>query len=221
MSTLLRADVRRFIQAVREHLEHVMPARERIYRIGKAAAAVGVKTSVLRFWETEFPELKPIRGEGGQRGYTARHMELLRRIRELLYTRGLTIEGARQALRRSALTKDLPEEETEARGRELEQRRRENAQRRREHAARRREEDTAFLRRIQEELTDLRALLAGGAPVAATDSACRPSDSPGSDDAAGQPEAPLSDDPAPTDTPGDAPADSPSEPTGGGAAPAV
>ncbi len=220
MSTLSRADVRRFMHAAREHLEHVMPARERIYRIGKAAAAVGVKTSVLRFWETEFPELKPIRGEGGQRGYTARHMELIRRIRELLYTRGLTIEGARQALRRSALTKDLPEEETAARGRELEQRRQENAQRRREHAARRREEDTAFLRRIQEELTALRALLAGEAPAAA-DGACRQSDSPGSDNASGQPQAPWSDDHAPTDTPGDAPADSPSELTGGGAAPAA
>ncbi len=174
-----------------------MPSRERIYRIGKAAAAIGVKTSVLRFWETEFPELKPIRGEGGQRGYTARHMELLRRIRDLLYTRGLTIEGARQALRRSAVTRDLPAEETAARGRELEQIRQENARRRRESTARRREEDLLFLRRVQDELSALRALLAGDAPL--PDAATRPNDVPSG---GASPDA----------------SDCPAEPTGGGAA---
>ncbi|MEF2145369.1 MAG: MerR family transcriptional regulator [Desulfovibrionaceae bacterium] len=68
------------------------------YRIGKAAKILDVKTSVLRFWESEFPQLDPVRTESGQRLYTAEHMELLKRIKQLLYNEGLTIEGARKRL---------------------------------------------------------------------------------------------------------------------------
>ena len=71
---------------------------ERTYRIGEAASLLNLKTYVLRFWETEFPQLVPLRTEKGQRLYTEAYLALLRRIRFLLHERGLTIEGARRML---------------------------------------------------------------------------------------------------------------------------
>ncbi len=68
------------------------------YKIGEAAALLNLKTYVLRFWETEFPQIAPLRTEKGQRLYTDEHVALLRRIRFLLHERGLTIEGARKVL---------------------------------------------------------------------------------------------------------------------------
>ena len=69
---------------------------ERTYRIGEAASLLNLKTYVLRFWETEIPQLVPLRTEKGQRLYTEADLALLRRIRFLLHERGLTIEGARR-----------------------------------------------------------------------------------------------------------------------------
>ncbi|MGE4291655.1 MAG: MerR family transcriptional regulator [Desulfovibrio sp.] len=68
------------------------------YRIGEAAKKLGVKTSVLRFWEGEFEQLEPVRTASGQRLYTEKHLDLLRRIKSLLYVEGLTLEGARRRL---------------------------------------------------------------------------------------------------------------------------
>ena len=68
------------------------------YKIGEAAALLNLKTYVLRFWETEFPDIAPLRTEKGQRLYTEEHIALLERIRYLLHDRGLTIGGARKAL---------------------------------------------------------------------------------------------------------------------------
>lgn len=68
------------------------------YKIGEAAALLNLKTYVLRFWETEFPEIVPLRTEKGQRLYTKEHLALLERIRYLLHDRGLTIGGARKVL---------------------------------------------------------------------------------------------------------------------------
>ncbi|WP_446424536.1 MerR family transcriptional regulator [Mailhella sp.] len=70
----------------------------RMYRIGEAARALDLQTSVLRFWESEFPGLQPVRTPKGQRLYTEQDMELLRRIRALLHEQGMTIEGARRVL---------------------------------------------------------------------------------------------------------------------------
>jgi len=70
----------------------------RRYRIGEAARMLGLKTYVLRFWETEFPQIKPIRTEKGQRLYTDEHIELLRTIRHLLHEKGMTIDGAKKKL---------------------------------------------------------------------------------------------------------------------------
>ena len=68
------------------------------YKIGEAASLLGLKPYVLRFWEGEFEELRPIRTESGQRLYTDGHLETIRVIKRLLYEEGLTIDGARRRL---------------------------------------------------------------------------------------------------------------------------
>ncbi|WP_153304178.1 MerR family transcriptional regulator [Desulfovermiculus halophilus] len=71
---------------------------ERTYKIGYAAQLLGLEPYVLRFWETEFPQLRPIRTPKGQRLYTDDHLRLIGRIKTLLYEHGLTIDGARRKL---------------------------------------------------------------------------------------------------------------------------
>ena len=71
---------------------------EKTYRIGEAADMLQLKSYVLRFWESEFPQLVPLRTEKGQRLYTEEHVSLLRRIQTLLHSKGMTIEGARRIL---------------------------------------------------------------------------------------------------------------------------
>ncbi|HEX6773838.1 MAG TPA: MerR family transcriptional regulator [Acidobacteriaceae bacterium] len=68
------------------------------YRIGEVARLCAVETYVLRFWETEFPQLRPNKSGAGQRLYRRREVDLARRIRHLLYEEGYTIPGARQAI---------------------------------------------------------------------------------------------------------------------------
>ena len=68
------------------------------YRIGEVAELLDLKTHVLRFWETEFPQLAPLRTGKGQRLYTEENVALLRRIQQLLHEQGMTIEGARRVL---------------------------------------------------------------------------------------------------------------------------
>ena len=71
---------------------------DKVYRIGEAAELLALKAYVLRFWETEFPQLVPIRTDKGQRLYSEENLALLRRIKYLLHEQGLTIEGARRIL---------------------------------------------------------------------------------------------------------------------------
>lgn len=68
------------------------------YRIGDVARICGVEPYVLRFWETQFPGLKPNKGGTGQRLYRRREVELALRIRQLVHQEGYTLAGARQAL---------------------------------------------------------------------------------------------------------------------------
>jgi DNA-binding transcriptional MerR regulator len=75
-----------------------MVANGSTYKIGQAARILELEPYVLRYWETEFPDLRPIRTEKGQRLYTQEHVDLLRRIKHLLYERGLTIQGARRLM---------------------------------------------------------------------------------------------------------------------------
>src|SRR6266566_6941936 len=69
------------------------------FRIGEVAGLCRLPAYVLRFWETEFPQLKPIKSSTGQRMYRKRDVESVVRIKKLLYEDGFTIAGARQHLR--------------------------------------------------------------------------------------------------------------------------
>ena len=69
------------------------------FRIGDVARLCEVPTYVLRFWETEFPQLKPNKGGTGQRLYRRKDVELALRIKSLLYDQGYTIPGARQVFK--------------------------------------------------------------------------------------------------------------------------
>jgi len=78
--------------------EIVIP--ERLYfRIGEVARLSRLPAYVLRFWETEFPQLKPVKSSTGQRMYRRKDVESVLRIKKLLYEEGFTIAGARQHLR--------------------------------------------------------------------------------------------------------------------------
>ena len=67
-------------------------------RIGEVSAVTGLPTSVLRYWETEFAALAPRKSSSGQRLYAKKDVELVARIKGLLYAEKLTIEGARKRL---------------------------------------------------------------------------------------------------------------------------
>lgn len=69
------------------------------FRIGEVSRLCGLPTYVLRFWETEFPQLKPSKGSTGQRMYRRPDVENVLRVKKLLYDQGFTIAGARQQLR--------------------------------------------------------------------------------------------------------------------------
>ena len=69
------------------------------FRIGEVATLCRLPAYVLRFWETEFPQLKPVKSSTGQRMYRKRDVENVLRIKQLLYEQGFTISGARQHLR--------------------------------------------------------------------------------------------------------------------------
>ena len=71
---------------------------EQLYRIGDAARLLDLKPYVLRYWETEFSQIRPVRSGKGQRRYTESDMATLRRIKYLLHEQGMTIEGARKVL---------------------------------------------------------------------------------------------------------------------------
>ena len=66
------------------------------YKIGEVAQIAELKTSVLRFWETEFPFLCPEKSSSGQRLYTKKDIELVNQIKDLLYKEKYTIEGVRK-----------------------------------------------------------------------------------------------------------------------------
>ena len=69
------------------------------FRIGEVARLCRLQAYVLRFWETEFPQLKPVKSSTGQRMYRRRDVESVIRIKKLLYEDGFTIAGARSQLK--------------------------------------------------------------------------------------------------------------------------
>lgn len=86
-------------QASRKHTTDAPVIPDRLYfKIGDVARICGVETYVLRFWETQFPQLKPNKSGTGQRLYRRRDVELALEIQRLVHKEGFTLAGARQAL---------------------------------------------------------------------------------------------------------------------------
>ena len=80
------------------------------FRIGEVSSLLGVETYVLRYWETEFPSLAPKKSGTGHRLYRRKDVELLLRIKHLLYEKRFTIEGARQSLQGESPKSRAPRE---------------------------------------------------------------------------------------------------------------
>jgi DNA-binding transcriptional MerR regulator len=71
---------------------------KRLYKIGEVCRVADVQPYVLRYWETEFAALAPNKSGGGQRLYTQREIDIILRIKQLLYSEGFTIAGAKKRL---------------------------------------------------------------------------------------------------------------------------
>ncbi len=83
-----------------------IPAK-RYFTIGEVSELCAVKPHVLRYWEQEFPQLKPVKRRGNRRYYQRQDVMLIRQIRSLLYHQGFTIGGARQQLSGESAKEDL------------------------------------------------------------------------------------------------------------------
>lgn len=90
-----------------------IPAK-RYFTIGEVSELCGVKAHVLRYWEQEFTQLKPVKRRGNRRYYQHHEVLLIRRIRELLYEQGFTISGARNKLGNRLAEQGAIEEEPSA-----------------------------------------------------------------------------------------------------------
>jgi len=85
------------LEASNNNVLPVIPGK-RYFTIGEVSDLCAVKPHVLRYWEQEFPQLKPIKRRGNRRYYQRQDVILIRQIRSLLYEHGFTIGGARQRL---------------------------------------------------------------------------------------------------------------------------
>ena len=83
-----------------------IPAK-RYFTIGEVSDLCGVKPHVLRYWEQEFPQLKPVKRRGNRRYYQRQDVIVIRQIRSLLYEQGFTIGGARNRLTGDEAREDL------------------------------------------------------------------------------------------------------------------
>jgi len=97
-------------------MEKALPAipAKRYFTIGEVSDLCGVKPYVLRYWEQEFTQLKPMKRRGNRRYYQHHEVLLIRRIRELLYEQGFTISGARNRLSDPTAAPDTPAESARA-----------------------------------------------------------------------------------------------------------
>jgi DNA-binding transcriptional MerR regulator len=92
-----------------------IPAK-RYFTIGEVSELCGVKPHVLRYWEQEFTQLKPVKRRGNRRYYQHHEVLLIRRIRELLYEQGFTISGARNRLDETMRDRGNHREKAESQG---------------------------------------------------------------------------------------------------------
>ncbi len=76
-----------------------IPDDKRYFRIGEASRIIGVEPYVLRYWESEFPQVRPERADSNQRTYQREDLENLLTVKKLLYEEKMTIEGAKRRLR--------------------------------------------------------------------------------------------------------------------------
>ena len=81
---------------------------ERLYKIGEVCKMADVQPYVLRYWETEFPALTPNKSGGGQRLYTQHEIDIIMRIKQLLYSEGFTIAGAKKKLEENVAAVSTP-----------------------------------------------------------------------------------------------------------------
>ena len=93
--------------AVTADVDLGLPERK-YFKIGEVASLLGVEAHVLRYWETQFSQLKPHKARSGHRLYRRREVETLLVIKDLLHVQRFTIAGARQALRQQGTTSLLP-----------------------------------------------------------------------------------------------------------------
>jgi DNA-binding transcriptional MerR regulator len=78
-----------------------IPHDKRYFRIGEVSRIIGVEPYVLRYWESEFPQIRPRRADSNQRTYQKKDLEIILEIKRLLYEEKLTIEGAKNKLKQS------------------------------------------------------------------------------------------------------------------------
>jgi DNA-binding transcriptional MerR regulator len=78
--------------------QHQQQPSKLFYRIGDVSRVTGLEPYVLRYWETEFPHIKPDKGKSGQRLYTKKDLDIILQIKQLLHKEGYTIAGARKKL---------------------------------------------------------------------------------------------------------------------------
>jgi DNA-binding transcriptional MerR regulator len=78
---------------------------KRYFRIGEVSALTSIESYVLRYWETEFPKIKPARSSSGQRLYKRRDIETILQIKDLLYQKKFTIAGAKKHLQQEKASK--------------------------------------------------------------------------------------------------------------------
>ena len=85
-------------------IKKIAPGKNLTYSIGQVASHVNLPQSVLRYWETVFPLLNPIKSAGGSRQYSDADVTIILRIKELLYEKGFTIKGANHQLQSDRLS---------------------------------------------------------------------------------------------------------------------
>ncbi|MDY7036944.1 MAG: MerR family transcriptional regulator [Thermodesulfobacteriota bacterium] len=76
-----------------------IPNDKRYFRIGEVSRIIGVQPFVLRYWESEFPQIRPRRADSNQRTYQKKDLEIIFEIKKFLYEERLTIEGAKKKLK--------------------------------------------------------------------------------------------------------------------------